>query len=174
MLESAALPPRPPSSVLLILCSIENIAPFSIPVIPVTNFHSPALRRYYEYMFGSARRQWLNKSKRTGLSEITELQVWITSPEAECDAYPSATSDESCELITPFIMQEVLLFSPSCVYIRCGTFTSSSVLPLSAKIIFSSSSKHVRKLKVEPLKKKTTVKTFLERVIDLKKWNTSQ
>lgn len=88
----------------------------------------------------------MNKSKRTGLSEITELQVWITSPEAECDAYPSATSDESCESITPFIMKEVLL-SLSCAYIRCATVTS--VFPLSAQIIFVS------------------VKTFLESGIGL-------
>lgn len=101
-------------------------------------------------MFGSARRQWLNKSKRTGLSEITELQVWITSPEAECDAYPSATSDESCELITPFIIKEVYL-SLSCAYIRCGTVTCSSVFPLSAKIILS------------------LLKTFLESVIEDRK-----
>ncbi|XP_070780216.1 beta-hexosaminidase subunit beta isoform X2 [Enoplosus armatus] len=57
-----------------------------------------AYRRYYEYMFGSAKKQGLNKSRRTGPSELTELQVWITSPDSECDGFPSVTSDESYEL----------------------------------------------------------------------------
>ncbi|XP_038589662.1 beta-hexosaminidase subunit beta isoform X1 [Micropterus salmoides] len=57
-----------------------------------------AYRRYYAYMFGSAKKQGLNKSRRTGPSELTELQVWITSPDSECDVFPSVTSDESYEL----------------------------------------------------------------------------
>ncbi|XP_078127668.1 beta-hexosaminidase subunit beta isoform X1 [Sander vitreus] len=57
-----------------------------------------AYRRYYEYMFGIAKRQGPRKSRRTGPSELTELQVWITSPDSECDGYPSVTSDESYEL----------------------------------------------------------------------------
>ncbi|KAM4634631.1 beta-hexosaminidase subunit beta isoform 2-T2 [Polymixia lowei] len=56
-----------------------------------------AYRRYYEYMFGSARKPGYNK-RRTGPSELTELQVWITSHDSECDSYPSVTSDESYEL----------------------------------------------------------------------------
>ncbi|TNM92226.1 hypothetical protein fugu_019238 [Takifugu bimaculatus] len=43
-----------------------------------------AYRRYYEYMFGNAKR--------------SELQVWITSADSDCDAYPSVKSDESYEL----------------------------------------------------------------------------
>uniref|UniRef100_A0AAX7ULJ5 Beta-hexosaminidase n=1 Tax=Astatotilapia calliptera TaxID=8154 RepID=A0AAX7ULJ5_ASTCA len=31
-------------------------------------------------------------------SDLSELQVWITSPDSECDGYPSVTSDESYEL----------------------------------------------------------------------------
>ena len=58
---------------------------------------SVCVRRYYEYMFGSAKRQQPYKSKRTGPTELTELQVWITSPDSECDGYPSVTSNESCE-----------------------------------------------------------------------------
>uniref|UniRef100_A0A8D0AL58 Beta-hexosaminidase n=1 Tax=Sander lucioperca TaxID=283035 RepID=A0A8D0AL58_SANLU len=57
-----------------------------------------AYRRYYEYMFGIAKRQGPRKSRLTGPSELTELQVWITSPDSECDGYPSVTSDESYEL----------------------------------------------------------------------------
>ncbi|XP_067431476.1 beta-hexosaminidase subunit beta isoform X2 [Thunnus thynnus] len=57
-----------------------------------------AYRRYYEYMFGGAKRQGPSKSRRAGPSEVTELQVWITSPDAECDGYPGLTSDESYEL----------------------------------------------------------------------------
>uniref|UniRef100_A0A8C4HCV0 Beta-hexosaminidase n=1 Tax=Dicentrarchus labrax TaxID=13489 RepID=A0A8C4HCV0_DICLA len=64
---------------------------------PSCSLLQDAYRRYYEYMFGIAKRQQLNKGRRTGPSELTELQVWITSPDSECDSYPSLTSDESCE-----------------------------------------------------------------------------
>lgn len=55
------------------------------------------LRSYYEYMFGSPKRQGLYKSRRADPPELTELQVVITSTDSECDAYPSINSDESCE-----------------------------------------------------------------------------
>uniref|UniRef100_A0A3B4VGX5 Beta-hexosaminidase n=1 Tax=Seriola dumerili TaxID=41447 RepID=A0A3B4VGX5_SERDU len=35
-------------------------------------------------------------------SPLTELQVWITSPDSECDGFPSVTSDESCESVNDF------------------------------------------------------------------------
>ncbi|XP_031716100.1 beta-hexosaminidase subunit beta isoform X2 [Anarrhichthys ocellatus] len=57
-----------------------------------------AYRRYYEYVFGSAKRQELSKSGRTGPAVLPELQVWVTSPDSECDGYPSVASDESYEL----------------------------------------------------------------------------
>eukprot|EP00066_Takifugu_rubripes_P003015 XP_003965306.1 PREDICTED: beta-hexosaminidase subunit beta isoform X2 [Takifugu rubripes] len=57
-----------------------------------------AYRRYYEYMFGNAKRSGKNKSRRTGPTDLTELQVWITSADSDCDAYPSVKSDESYEL----------------------------------------------------------------------------
>ncbi|KAM6975775.1 beta-hexosaminidase subunit beta isoform 1-T1 [Tautogolabrus adspersus] len=65
---------------------------------PSCSLLKDAYRRYYEYMFGSSKRQQLNKSRKAGPSELTELQVWITSPDSECDGYPSVTSDESYEL----------------------------------------------------------------------------
>ncbi|XP_054908562.1 beta-hexosaminidase subunit beta isoform X1 [Poeciliopsis prolifica] len=57
-----------------------------------------AYRRYYEYIFGGAKRQKANKGARVGATDLLELQVWITSPDSECDGYPSASSDESYEL----------------------------------------------------------------------------
>lgn len=60
-----------------------------------------SLCRYYEYMFGSAKRSGKNKSRGAGSSDLTELQVWITSPDSDCDAYPSVKSDESCEYPLP-------------------------------------------------------------------------
>ncbi|KAM3874025.1 beta-hexosaminidase subunit beta [Diretmus argenteus] len=58
-----------------------------------------AYRRYYEYIFGSfARKPGHSKRKDAGPFELAELQVWITSPDCECDSYPSVTSDESYEL----------------------------------------------------------------------------
>ncbi|XP_016894106.1 beta-hexosaminidase subunit beta isoform X2 [Cynoglossus semilaevis] len=64
---------------------------------PSCNVLQNAYRRYYEYMFGGgAKKQWLNR--QAGPSELTELQVWITSPDSECDGYPSITADESYEL----------------------------------------------------------------------------
>uniref|UniRef100_A0A4W6F1E1 Beta-hexosaminidase n=1 Tax=Lates calcarifer TaxID=8187 RepID=A0A4W6F1E1_LATCA len=65
---------------------------------PSCSLLQDAYRRYYEYMFGSTKKLGLSKSRRTGPSELTELQVWITSPDSECDDYPSVTSDESYEL----------------------------------------------------------------------------
>ncbi|KAM7392562.1 hypothetical protein PAMA_007601 [Pampus argenteus] len=67
---------------------------------PSCSLLQDAYRRYYEYVFGGAKRQsGQSKTRRTDPSELTELQVWITSPEAECDAYPSVSSDESYELL---------------------------------------------------------------------------
>lgn len=57
-----------------------------------------AYRRYYEYMFGGAKKQWGGKNRRADPSDLTELHVWITSPDSECDGYPNVTSDESYEL----------------------------------------------------------------------------
>lgn len=67
---------------------------------PSCSLLQDAYRRYFEYLFGIARRQQQqSKSRRAGgPAELTELQVWITSPDSDCDAYPSVTSDESYEL----------------------------------------------------------------------------
>uniref|UniRef100_A0A6Q2XBP1 Beta-hexosaminidase n=1 Tax=Esox lucius TaxID=8010 RepID=A0A6Q2XBP1_ESOLU len=55
-----------------------------------------AYRRYFEYIFPSARKQGHVK-KKTPASAVSELQVWITSADTECDGFPNVTSDESCE-----------------------------------------------------------------------------
>lgn len=65
---------------------------------PSCSLLQDAYRRYYEYIFGSTKRQELSKGRRAGPSELTELQVWITSPDSECDGYPTVASDESYEL----------------------------------------------------------------------------
>ncbi|AWP00708.1 Beta-hexosaminidase isoform 2 [Scophthalmus maximus] len=69
---------------------------------PSCSLLQDAYRRYYEYMFGLAKRQGPGQSsssrRRSGAGELTELQVWITSPDSECDGYPGVTSDESYEL----------------------------------------------------------------------------
>uniref|UniRef100_A0A8C7JID0 Beta-hexosaminidase n=1 Tax=Oncorhynchus kisutch TaxID=8019 RepID=A0A8C7JID0_ONCKI len=54
-----------------------------------------AYRRYDEYIFPISRMQGQNKKK--AFASVSELQVWITSADSECDNYPSVTSDESCE-----------------------------------------------------------------------------
>ncbi|KAM4720419.1 beta-hexosaminidase subunit beta isoform 2-T2 [Anableps anableps] len=58
-----------------------------------------AYRRYYEYIFGDVKKQKVNKSWKAGLTDLLELQVWITSSDSECDSYPTASSDESYELL---------------------------------------------------------------------------
>ncbi|KAJ8396533.1 hypothetical protein AAFF_G00015990 [Aldrovandia affinis] len=63
---------------------------------PNCNLLQNAFRRYFEYMFGFTRKQGRYKSGVA--SEVSELQVWITSADPECDEYPSVTSDESYEL----------------------------------------------------------------------------
>ncbi|XP_007548937.1 beta-hexosaminidase subunit beta isoform X2 [Poecilia formosa] len=57
-----------------------------------------AYKRYYEYIFGGAKKQKVNRNARAGPTDLLELQVWITSPDSECDGYPSVSSDESYEL----------------------------------------------------------------------------
>ncbi|XP_022048773.1 beta-hexosaminidase subunit beta isoform X2 [Acanthochromis polyacanthus] len=68
------------------------------------NILQNAYRRYYEYIFGGAKRQGVGKSRRSGPSELTELRVYITSADSECDGYPSVNSDESYDLsvVQPF------------------------------------------------------------------------
>ncbi|XP_056290041.1 beta-hexosaminidase subunit beta isoform X2 [Pseudoliparis swirei] len=58
-----------------------------------------AYRRYYEYMFGGAESQRTGPGGRTGPAVLTGLQVWITSPDSDCDGHPGVTSDESYELM---------------------------------------------------------------------------
>ncbi|XP_023132480.1 beta-hexosaminidase subunit beta isoform X1 [Amphiprion ocellaris] len=68
------------------------------------NILQNAYRRYYEYIFGGAKRQGLGKNRRSAPSELTELRVYITSADSECDGYPSVKSDESYDLsvVQPF------------------------------------------------------------------------
>ncbi|KAM4532684.1 beta-hexosaminidase subunit beta isoform 1-T1 [Fundulus diaphanus] len=65
---------------------------------PSCSLLQEAYRRYYEYIFGDVKRQKVNKGLRAGPAELLELQVWITSPDSECDSYPTVSSDESYEL----------------------------------------------------------------------------
>lgn len=60
------------------------------------NLLQNAYRRYYGYMFDSVRVRGRRNEPRS--SDIPELQVVITSPDSDCDGYPSVTSDESYEL----------------------------------------------------------------------------
>ncbi|XP_063151586.1 beta-hexosaminidase subunit beta isoform X1 [Candoia aspera] len=57
-----------------------------------------AFRRYYEYMFGYSK--WQNRDEKTLLceTELSSLQVIITSEDSECDKFPSITSDEAYQL----------------------------------------------------------------------------
>ncbi|XP_048875037.1 beta-hexosaminidase subunit beta isoform X1 [Brienomyrus brachyistius] len=55
-----------------------------------------AFRRYFDYTFGYSKKQWKGKVENT--PEVSELQVWITSSDPECEEYPSVTSDESYQL----------------------------------------------------------------------------
>uniref|UniRef100_A0A8C5CQI7 Beta-hexosaminidase n=1 Tax=Gadus morhua TaxID=8049 RepID=A0A8C5CQI7_GADMO len=64
---------------------------------PSCNILQNAYRRYYEYLFGNARKTGHFKRK-AARSELSELQVSITSGDSDCDGYPGATSDESYEL----------------------------------------------------------------------------
>ncbi|XP_058025166.1 beta-hexosaminidase subunit beta isoform X1 [Ahaetulla prasina] len=57
-----------------------------------------AFRRYYEYMFGYPK--WQNQDEKKSLceTELSLLQVIITSKDSECDKFPSITSDEAYHL----------------------------------------------------------------------------
>uniref|UniRef100_A0A3B3C3F2 Beta-hexosaminidase subunit beta n=1 Tax=Oryzias melastigma TaxID=30732 RepID=A0A3B3C3F2_ORYME len=57
-----------------------------------------AYRRYFDYIFGGPKKQKMSRNRRSGPTEVTELQVSITSPDSQCDGYPGVTSDESYEL----------------------------------------------------------------------------
>lgn len=56
-----------------------------------------AFRRYFEYMFGELKKQEKSRKKAFD-SDLSELQVWITSADPECDGYPSLRTDESYSL----------------------------------------------------------------------------
>ncbi|XP_034048003.1 beta-hexosaminidase subunit beta isoform X2 [Thalassophryne amazonica] len=56
-----------------------------------------AYHRYYEYIFDGAKKH-RGANAAAADPELTQLQVWITSRDSECDSYPSLTSDESYEL----------------------------------------------------------------------------
>ncbi|XP_053725435.1 beta-hexosaminidase subunit beta isoform X1 [Synchiropus splendidus] len=53
-----------------------------------------AYRRYFDYIFTGVR----SAESRARSAELTQLQVLITSADAECDGFPGVTSDESYEL----------------------------------------------------------------------------
>lgn len=92
------------------------------PVFPLS------LCRYYEYIFGDVKKQKMDKSLRAGPSELLELQVWITSPDSECDSYPTVFSDESCES-RHFLIDIIFYCTGSAFYLK-----SSSILYSAAPI----------------------------------------
>ncbi|XP_062984003.1 beta-hexosaminidase subunit beta [Elgaria multicarinata webbii] len=57
-----------------------------------------AFRRYYEYLFGYSKWQNCDEEKRLSETELSSLQVIITSEDSECDKYPGVTSDEAYHL----------------------------------------------------------------------------
>uniref|UniRef100_A0A8C6P3G7 Beta-hexosaminidase n=1 Tax=Nothobranchius furzeri TaxID=105023 RepID=A0A8C6P3G7_NOTFU len=65
---------------------------------PSCNLLQSAYRRYYEYVFVGPKNQKRGRDQPAGPSEVTELQVWITSPDSDCDSFPTESSDESYEL----------------------------------------------------------------------------
>ncbi|XP_051552505.1 beta-hexosaminidase subunit beta-like isoform X2 [Myxocyprinus asiaticus] len=82
-----------------------KLSPFSFQIVhakestagPSCSLLQNAFRRYFEYMFGDVKKQ--EKShKKAFISDIVELQVQITSPDPECDGFPSIKTDESYEL----------------------------------------------------------------------------
>lgn len=98
-LQAVRRPPRFAPLFLIVSCCCccccfkHGVSGLALSVFPP----SVHLRSYYEYIFGSPKRQGLYKSRRAAPPELTELQVVITSTDSECDAYPSVNSDESCE-----------------------------------------------------------------------------
>ncbi|XP_060769227.1 beta-hexosaminidase subunit beta isoform X2 [Neoarius graeffei] len=56
-----------------------------------------AFRRYFNYIFDYVKKLEKNQDKVFD-SELTELQVQITSTDPECDGYPSLKTDESYQL----------------------------------------------------------------------------
>uniref|UniRef100_A0A3B4VJD8 Beta-hexosaminidase subunit beta n=1 Tax=Seriola dumerili TaxID=41447 RepID=A0A3B4VJD8_SERDU len=58
----------------------------------------PSCTGLFMYVF-SAKKQKQGKTWRTGPSELTELQVWITSPDSECDGFPSVNDFQELHLI---------------------------------------------------------------------------
>uniref|UniRef100_A0A8B9L2E3 Beta-hexosaminidase n=1 Tax=Astyanax mexicanus TaxID=7994 RepID=A0A8B9L2E3_ASTMX len=67
-----------------------------------------AFRRYFDYIFGNARKQGKNQQKVFD-SELQELQVLLTAKDPECDGYPNLKTDESCEFPLPVFLNPILL-----------------------------------------------------------------
>ncbi|XP_041915354.1 beta-hexosaminidase subunit beta isoform X4 [Alosa sapidissima] len=65
---------------------------------PSCSILETAFRRYFDYIFGYMKKQGYKEPKKTFGEEVSELQVWITSSDSECDGYPGLKSDESYEL----------------------------------------------------------------------------
>uniref|UniRef100_A0A8C5QMZ6 Beta-hexosaminidase n=1 Tax=Leptobrachium leishanense TaxID=445787 RepID=A0A8C5QMZ6_9ANUR len=62
---------------------------------PSCNLLQDAFNRYYKYIFGDSKWQ---ESENRPLGELQLLQVVIISPDSDCNAYPSISSDESYKL----------------------------------------------------------------------------
>ncbi|XP_061476923.1 beta-hexosaminidase subunit beta [Rhineura floridana] len=65
---------------------------------PSCSLLQDAFRRYYEYMFGCSKWQKYDDKKPLLETELSSLQVIITSEDSECDKYPGVTSDEAYQL----------------------------------------------------------------------------
>ncbi|TSP36067.1 Beta-hexosaminidase subunit beta [Bagarius yarrelli] len=58
-----------------------------------------AFRRYFNYIFDNVKKHRANRDvDQESDLQLTELQVQITSPDSECDGYPSLKTDESYRL----------------------------------------------------------------------------
>ncbi|XP_053265041.1 beta-hexosaminidase subunit beta isoform X1 [Podarcis raffonei] len=65
---------------------------------PSCSLLQDAFRRYYEYIFGYSKWQNGDETKPLLETELSSLQVIITSEDSECDKFPSIASDESYQL----------------------------------------------------------------------------
>ncbi|XP_060719583.1 beta-hexosaminidase subunit beta isoform X1 [Tachysurus vachellii] len=86
-----------PTALKLLASSFQIVHAKDSTAGPSCSLLQNAFRRYFNYIFDYVKKHSADQDKVSDL-ELTELQVWITSTDPECDGYPSLKTDESYKL----------------------------------------------------------------------------
>uniref|UniRef100_A0A8B9L1D7 Beta-hexosaminidase n=1 Tax=Astyanax mexicanus TaxID=7994 RepID=A0A8B9L1D7_ASTMX len=105
-----------------------------------------AFRRYFDYIFGNARKQGKNQQKVFD-SELQELQVLLTAKDPECDGYPNLKTDESLFPRIPYLKKKKCLFYVSLLQHKINKTSISDFPRFAHRGILLDTSRHYLPLK---------------------------